>query len=210
MSQSVLIGCEYSATERDAFRALGFDAWSCDLKDCDRDPAFHIKGDVREAIKSRHWDMIILHVECTAMAVCGNRTYGKGKAKYHERLEAVEWTLETVKLALEHCQRVMVENPASIIFPLLRDHFNADVQYIHPWQHGHMEQKKTGLALWGRPRITEMENVYEAMMELPRNIRERIHFMSPGQDRRHERSRAYQGIANAFASQWGAYLKGQP
>jgi hypothetical protein len=203
---SALVGCEYSATVRDALRARGIDAWSCDLKPTDGDPTWHIQGDVREAIKSRHWDAIILHIECTKMAVCGNKHYGRGKPRHIERLEAIDWSVETVRLALENAAHVAAENPASVIFPVLRDELNADVQYIHPWQHGHPEQKKTGLALWGLPRIRETNNVHAQMMALPRKERERIFFMSPGADRGHERSRFYPGFANAMAQQWGDYL----
>lgn len=206
----VLIGCEYSATERDAFRAIGLDAWSCDLKPTDGDPRWHIQGDVREATKAQAWDCIILHVDCTAMGVCGNRHYGVGKPKHHERLAAIQWTVETVRLALECSPAVMVENPASVIFPILRDALNADVQYIQPWQFGHPEQKKTGLALWGLPRLIETDNVFDHMMTLPRKERERIHFMSPGPDRGHERARAYPGIAAAMAKQWGGHLTTRP
>lgn len=202
----VLIGCEYSATERDAFRARGFGAWSCDLKPTDGDPRWHIQGDVREAIRSRHWRLIVLHVDCTAMAVCGNKHYGRGKPKHGERIQAINWTRETVRIALHHCDSLALENPASVIFPVLRDELNADVQYVHPWQHGHPEQKKTGLALWNLPRLTETNNVHAEMMALPRNERERIFFMSPGADRGHERSRAFPGISAALADQWGDYL----
>ena len=203
---SVLVGCEYSATVRDAFRARGFDAWSCDLKPTDGDPRGHIQGDVREAIKSRRWSLIILHVDCTKMAVCGNRTH----ANTEGRSEAIKWTRGTVDLALEQADSVALENPASVIFPVLRREFGADVQYIQPWQHGHAEQKKTGLALWNLPRITPTNDVYEHMMTLPRKERERIFFMSPGEDRGHERSRFYPGFASAFAEQWGAFLKQVP
>jgi len=65
---TVLIGCEYSATVRDVFRAIGIEAWSCDLKPCDRDPRWHMQCDVRAAIRCRQWSLIILHIECTAMA----------------------------------------------------------------------------------------------------------------------------------------------
>jgi hypothetical protein len=203
---SVLIGCEYSATERDAFRAAGADAWSCDLKPTEGDPRWHIQGDVREAIKSRNWDTIILHVDCTAMAVCGNRTYGRGKPKHHLRQEAISWTVETARMALEQSPYVALENPASVIFPVLREQLGADVQYIQPWQFGHLEQKKTGLALWGLPRLAETSNVYAEMMKLPRNVRERIHYMAPSPDRAHERARAFPGIAGAMVSQWLAAL----
>lgn len=207
MGLSVLIGCEYSAIERDAFRAAAFDAWSCDFKPCDGDPRWHLQHDVREAITSRDWDLIILHLDCTKMAVCGNKHYGVGKPKHHERVEALAEAEEIARLALSVSPSVAIENPASVIFPMLRRALNADVQYIQPWQHGHPEQKKTGLALWGLPRIVETNNVNDRMMTLPRKERERIFFMSPSADRGHERSRAYPGIASAFVVQWGQHLR---
>jgi hypothetical protein len=203
---STLICCEYSATVRDAFRAQGIDAWSNDILPTEGDPRWHIQGDCRDAIRSRPWRLIVLHVDCTKMAVCGNKHYGRGKPRHHERLDAIRWTLGTVELALKTAPHVALENPASVIFPILRDHYNADVQYIQPWQHGHPEQKKTGLALWNLPRIQETHNVHGEMMLLPRSERERIFFMSPSADRGKERARFFPGFASAFASQWGSLL----
>lgn len=206
MTASVLIGCEYSATVRDAFRRRGYDAWSCDLLPTDGDPQWHIQSCVREAIRSRFWGLIILHLDCTAMAVCGNKHYARGNPKHGERIEAVRWSVGTVELALRNAPLVALENPASVIFPVLRKRLGADVQYIQPWQHGHPEQKKTGLALWGLPRISPTNNVYDEMMLLPKSERERIFYMSPSEDRGHERSRFYPGMAEAFADQWGSLL----
>lgn len=200
-----LVGCEYSATVRDALRARGINAYSCDILPTEGDPRWHVQGDIRDAIRSRQWDAILLHIECTAMAVCGNRHYAKGTPGYSDRLNAIEWSVGTVQLALDNCDHVAVENPASVIFPHLR-RMGADVQYIQPWEHGHPEQKKTGLALWGLPRIAVTKDVYAEMMALPRKERERIFFMSPGNDRGHERSRFYTGFADAFATQWGEFL----
>lgn len=204
----VMVLCEYSATVRDAFRARGFEAWSCDLLPTEGDPRFHIVGDCQAVLKRGWWDLVIMHVPCTAMGVCGNRTYGAGKAKHHERVEAIDWTLETVRLALASAECVALENPASVIFPWLRDVYDCgvDVQYVQPWQHGHAEQKKTGLALFDLPRLTETDNVYDHMMTLPRAERERVFFMSPGADRGKERARFYPGFAAAMAKQWGDYL----
>lgn len=204
--KSVLVGCEYSATVRDAFRARGFDAWSNDLLSTDRDPRFHLQMDVQQAIRLRQWSLIILHVDCTAMTVAGNRHYGQETPGYGKRLSAIGWTCETVELARQHAPCVAVENPASVIFPILRGAYGATVQYIHPWEHGHPEQKKTGLATWNLPPLVETDNVYDHMMTLPKRERERIFHMSPGPNRGHERSRFYQGFAEAMADQWGAVI----
>lgn len=204
----VLVLCEYSATVRDAFRKRGFDAWSCDLLPTEGDKRFHLMGDCQAVLRRGWWDLVIMHVPCTAMGVCGNRTYGIGKPKHHERIEAIEWTLETVELALQASECVALENPASVIFPWLRDVYDCgvEVQYVHPWQHGHAEQKKTGLALFDLPPLVETNNVYKHMMTLPRAERERVFFMSPGADRGKERARFYPGLADAMAKQWGDHL----
>jgi len=41
------------------------------------------------------------------------------------------------------------------------------------------------------------------MMKLPKNQRERVHYLPPGPDRWKELSRTFQGVADAFAAQWG-------
>lgn len=200
---AILVACEYSKTVSGAFRAEGFDAWSNDIILSDGDQNFHIQSDCKEAISSRYWDLIIIHIPCTAMGVCGNGTYGKGKPRHQERIDAIQWSLSVWDLALKHGKGVAMENPASVLFPVLRDQRGADVQYIQPWMFGHMEQKKTGLALHNLPRLSETDNVYDEMMKLPKRERERIFYMSPGPDRGKERARFYPGIADAMAEQWG-------
>jgi hypothetical protein len=200
---NVLISCEYSGTVRDAFLARGHNAFSNDLLPTESKPECHLQMDCIQAIRSRRWDRIIIHIPCTAMGVCGNSTYGTGKAKNHERKAAIEWSLMVWDTACEQSDCVAMENPASVLFPILRDKRGATIQYIQPYQFGHMEQKKTGLALHGLPLLTETNNVYAEMMKLPKKIRERIHYMSPSKDRGKERARFFQGVADAFAEQWG-------
>lgn len=196
-----LICCEYSDTVGSEFRKLGHLAITNDIIPTEGFPRWHIQGDCKDAIRSRRWDGIIIHIPCTGMAVCGNSTYAKGAPRHNERLEAVEWSLSVWDLALEHADRVALENPASVIFPFLRRK-GADVQYIQPYEFGHLEQKKTGLALHGLPRLKPTNNVYEEMMKLPKNVRERVHYMPPGPNRGKERARFYKGIAEAMADQW--------
>lgn len=200
---NVLICCEYSDTVGSAFRRHGHQAMTNDILPTEGMPLFHIQGDCHDAIRSGSWDLIVLHIPCTAMAVCGNSTYGTGQPKNDERHAAIAWSVETVQLALAHSPRVAVENPASVIFPVLRDQLGAVVQYVQPYQFGHLEQKKTGLALWGLPKLEETTNVRDKMMKLPKHIRERVHYMSPGPDRAKERARFYTGFADAMAVQWG-------
>jgi len=200
---NVLVACEYSNTVSGAFRLAGHDAWSNDIIKSEGPRKFHIQGDCKEAISSRYWDLIIIHIPCTAMGVCGNGTYGKGKPRHNERIEALEWSLSVWDLAKKYSRSAAMENPASVLFPALRDKRGADVQYIQPWMFGHMEQKKTGLALHNLPKLVKTNDVYEEMMNLPKKERERIFYMSPGPNRSKERARFYSGIADAMVDQWG-------
>lgn len=205
-----LVACEYSATVSNAIRATGRECWSNDILDTEGDPAWHIKGDCLAAIMSRRWSLIVIHIPCTAMAVCGNSTYAPGGIESEARRDAIDWTLEVWDAAISQAEHVALENPASVIFPILRDQRGADVQYVQPYQFGHMEQKKTGLALHRLPRLRPTDNVYPEMMGLPKKERERVHYMSPGPDRAKERARFYTGFANAMADQWPGQWTGQP
>lgn len=197
----VLIACSFSGEEREAFARLGHDSWSCDLRETEI-PGQHIVGDALEVIASTRWDLIILHPPCTAMALSGNRWYGRGMPMHFKRLQAISWTLHLWEVAVEHADRVMLENPTSVIFPVLKAR-GVEVQYIQPWMFGHTEKKKTGYALHNLPRLKETNNVREAMAGLPRSVTDRIHLMPPGPNREKERSRAYVGIVQAVAQQWG-------
>lgn len=175
----ILVACEYSGRVRDAFRALGHDAISCDLLPTDN-PGPHYQGDCFEAIKSRQWDLIIMHPPCTALTVAGNSTYGEGQRKYGERLEAVKWTVALWETAKSHSKAVAMENPVGVL-PRLGGLNPA--QYVQPYMFGHMEQKKTGLWLHNLPPLVETDNVYDAMMTLPKRERERLHYLPPSPDR---------------------------
>lgn len=69
-----------------------------------------------------------------------------------------------------------------------------------------MEQKATCLWLKGLEPLKPTNIVKEEMMLLPKNQRERLHYLPPGPDRWKERSRTYQGIADAMAMQWGGLV----
>jgi hypothetical protein len=198
----VLVCGEYSQTVTKEFRDFGHEAYSNDLLETEGNPAWHLQGDMGTPIYKQKWDLIILHVPCTAMAVCGNRHYAGTIA----RAQAIDWTLRMWRAAQNQAKHVALENPASVIFPHLRKR-GADIQYIQPWEFGHPEQKKTGFALHNLPRLVGTHDVYKEMMALPVAKRERIFRMAPSADRGKERARFYSGIAEAMADQWGYFLE---
>ena len=193
----VLIGCEYSGTVRDAFAAKGHDALSCDLLPSDAG-GNHYQGDLFDLLEDRY-DLIIAHPPCTALAVSGNAWYGERQPKYQERLDAVAWTVKLWEACKKASDRVCFENPVGVLprvggFP--------KPSYVQPYEFGHLEQKKTGLYLHNLPKLKSTNDVYEEMMQLPVNERQRLHYLPPSADRWKIRSTTYQGIANAMAEQW--------
>lgn len=183
----VLVACEYSGTVRRAFRALGHDAWSCDMLPSEDDSYFHYKCDVMEIIKEP-WSLMVCHPPCTHLSVSGARWF---KDKVVEQRYALDFVGKLLSCGIE---RICLENPVSIISSKIRK----PDQTIQPWQFGHGETKTTCLWLKNLPALahTSIVDGREA----------RVHKMPPGPDRWRERSRTYAGIAAAMASQWGALL----
>ncbi len=184
----VLIACEYSGRVRDAFRALGHDAWSCDLLPSESDPEFHFQCDINDVPMSYgdQWDLMIAHPPCTHLAVSGSRWF---KDKVAEQADALEFVRMLMDAPIP---KIAIENPISVISSRIRK----PDQIIQPWQFGHGETKATCLWLKGLPKLTPT-NVVEGREA-------RIHKMPPSPDRWKERSRTYQGIADAMARQWGS------
>lgn len=188
----VLVACEYSATVRDAFRARGFDAWSCDLLPTEGDPRWHYQGDVFDII-GNDWLLAIFHPPCTDLAVSGARHFA-AKVADGRQARALDFVQRLLDAPIPH---IALENPVSIISSRIRK----PDQIIQPWQFGHGETKATCLWLKNLPTLvpTDVVEGREA----------RIHKMPPGPNRWKERSRTYAGIAAAMAAQWGDYLLSQ-
>lgn len=182
---NVLIACEFSGVVREAFRAKGHNAWSCDLlpTDC---IGQHIIGNVLLLLE-QEWDLMIAHPPCTHLSVSGARHFAAKKESGVQQ-EAIDFFM-----ALANCNipRIAIENPISII----STHYRKPDQIIQPWQFGHGETKATCLWLKNLPPLTPT-NIVEGREQ-------RIHKMPPSPDRAKLRSITYQGIADAMANQWG-------
>ena len=182
----VLVACEYSGRVREAFRKLGHDAWSCDILESEDDSEFHIQTCIEDVINDG-WDLMIAHPPCTHLAVSGARHF---KAKQESGVQ--QEALDFVRLLLEaDIPKIALENPISIVSSKIRK----PDQIIQPWQFGHGETKATCLWLKGLPKLVPT-NIVEGREQ-------RIHKMPPSPTRWKERSRTYQGIADAMAQQWG-------
>lgn len=188
----VLVACESSGATRDAFRALGHDAWSCDLLPADTDPTFHIQGDCLPVI-AQGWDLVIGHPPCTHLASSGAKWW-KEKRADGRQAQGIALFLSMVDLCEKHAKAYALENPVGIMSTVYRK----PDQIIQPWQFGHGEMKTTCLWTKNLPLLVPTDIV--------EGREQKIWKMSPGPLRWKMRSKTYEGIARAFAEQWGGNL----
>lgn len=206
----VLVGCEFSGEVRDAFRAHGHEAWSCDLEDVEPEglyPEYHLRGDVRwflpnwdtpSSSKAWKWDLFICHPPCTFLCCSGSRWLYEGGRGRVDR-EPKRW-FDMQRAALFFRQvldtpvpRVAVENP--VMHKHARDLVGrGHDQLIQPWQFGHGEIKATCFWLRGLPKLSATKIVTGRTPRVH-------HAYGPGREK--ERSRTLHGIAGAMAAQWG-------
>ena len=204
----VLVACEFSGTVRRAFRALGHDAWSCDLleaEDADDRYCCHIKGDVLEILEDG-WDLMIAHPPCTRLTNSGVRWLkvpprGKTLKEMWQELDAACAFYRALRDA--PIPMKAIENPVMHCYAMKRLG-NVKRQVVQPHYFGDKAFKATGFELIGLPPLQRTH-----YMELPkRGTKEykewsAVHLASPGPNRWKERSRTKPGIAAAMAAQWG-------
>lgn len=187
----VLIVCEFSGIVRDAFRALGHDAWSLDVMPCERDPTYHIQMRIKDGcpatarLLAEGWDLFGTHPHCTYLALSGSKHFWRREQEQEQAVEFARWLLTAP------IPRIYLEQPKSVLSTRLRK-FD---QVIQPWQFGHGETKETWLWLKNLPPLVPT-NIVEGRVG-------RVHSIAPGITRKRERSRTFPGIALAMAEQWG-------
>lgn len=182
----VLVACEYSGAVRDAFLARGHEAMSCDFLPTER-PGPHYEGDVFDVI-DYPWDLMIAFPPCTDLTVSGARWFADKRMVGRQQAGAAFF----MRLAKADIPMIAIENPVGVMSSLWRK----PDQVIQPWQFGHGETKATCLWLKGLPPLKPtkiVEGREGRVLQLP-----------PGPDRWKERSRTFEGIAEAMAKQWGA------
>ena len=216
----VLIACEYSGRVRDAFIARGHDAISCDLLPTEA-PGPHYQGDVMDIIGDG-FDLMIAHPPCTYLAVSGLHWNGRTPG----RAQKTEDALDFVRMLMSaNVPRIAVENPVSCISTRIRK----PDQVIQPWWFGEDASKKTCLWLKGLPPLIPTDFVAPRMVccgsvvpggdkygcpicngakvARPRwgnQCDSGQNKLGPSDTRWKERSRTYEGIAHAMATQWGS------
>ncbi len=183
----ILAACEESQIVTCAFRERGHEAYSCDLLPCSGGHhEWHIRGDVIPLLLER-WDMILAFPPCTHLCSSGARWFAE-KRREGRQEQAIRFFMRFTDV---DCPRVCIERPVGIMSTIWRK----PDQIIQPWQFGHGETKATCLWLRGLPRLNPT-NIVDGRAE-------RIHRLSPCEERQRLRSKTYPGIARAMAEQWG-------
>ena len=189
----ILVNCEFSQIVTTALRAAGHNAFSCDIRETEGNPDWHMQCDAIEAAYSRRWDGMIAHPECTHLTLAGARWFYDKRFpnKAADRDKAIDFWLKLWNAPIE---MKAFENPQPLQYVM--DRVGRYSQKIQPWQFGDPETK--GVCLW----LDNLPPLVPTHYEKPATITARVWRMPPGPDRQKERSRFFPGIANAIATQW--------
>lgn len=202
----VLVACEFSGITREAFKAQGHDAWSCDLLPTEI-PGNHYQGDVTKIINDG-WDLLIAHPPCTYLSYAANHVWNvPGRAELRE--QAMEFFMMFVNAPIE---KIAIENPVGYPGKVYRK----PDQIIHPFYFGDRQLKRTCLWLKNLPKLwwwkqddlfgkrtaTEYPEPVYATQRADGTVKLR-HFTEAAHGG-HKRSYSFSAIADAMAKQWGA------
>lgn len=200
----VLVACEESQTVCKAFRALGIEAYSCDIQEpSGGHPEWHIQGDAVKEAYSGKYDMMIAHPPCTYMSKAGARwmypTAGNlSQERFKLAMEAKDMFMKLLNAPIKY---IAVENPVPLKVVGLPKHSQA----VQPYEYGHEYSKKTLLWLKNLPPLKPTGIVENYKPYLPSNTggKKRGQSYSRGTAKNaKESSKTFEGIARAMAEQW--------
>lgn len=213
----ILIGCETSGIGRRAFAARGHDVWSCDIDPAEDGSNRHVICDIRDGILTEGWDLLcVMHPPCTRLCRSGRRWMSgpghftpprklpKGRT-WPDMLAEFELGINVFTACWQApIDRVAIENP--VMNDLARARMPDDLpkpQIVQPFWFGEPAYKATG---WYRRGLSEL-SPSNRLSEPARGTDDwkawnRVHRMTPGQDRARLRSRSFAGMMDAAALQW--------
>ena len=215
----VLVACEESQTVCKAFRERGHEAYSCDIQEpsggC---PQWHILGDALKAVEGGQittmdgqthdvgkWDLLIAHPPCTYLTNAGAVRMRKNGEIVPERYAlAMEAKASFMAFYNADIPMIAVENPTPMKIVGLPPY----TQAIQPYEYGHPYSKRTCLWLKGLPKLhpTEILDHHEPYVNGGCKDAHGNYRRFQGRKERDPKTRAktFQGIAEAFADQWGS------
>ena len=206
----VLIACEESQAECEAFRELGHVAFSCDIQPCrpNGHPEWHIQGDCSTLIKGTtkfvtqvgeyvtvpHWDLIICHPPCTYICKVSSvqliRRTDEGTFINQERWKKMIDAARFFRKCLDaKAPYVAVENP----LPMKRAGLPKPSFFVDPSWFGVKYTKKT--LYW-------VKNLPPLMAEVEHSHPKSFVHSSRGK----YRSRTFPQLARALARQWSEFI----
>lgn len=205
----VLVACELSGVVREAFRARGHDAWSCDLQPAEDQSPFHWRGDVLELLEDTRsdpefwppFDLMIAHPPCQYLSSSGLHWNRRRPSRILKTEAAIAFA---VALWNAPIQKVALENPIGCLSKAIRK----PDQIIQPYDFGEDASKATCLWLRGVPLLKPTHRIDGRMAA---NGKERWanqtdsgqNRLGPSPTRAADRARTYHGVASAIAEQWG-------
>lgn len=225
----VLIACECSQTVCKEFRALGHEAYSCDIEEqYGGHPEWHIKGDCLEILRGGQmfktedgkehtidkWDLIIAHPPCTYLSNAATSKHSLKSSTLEEinertakRIQAQEFFM---KFANSNCEKIAIENPVGVMSTVYRK----PDQIIEPYQFADSVNdtenyitKRTCLWLKGLKPLQGNSLDKPGNAELfgrhPSGKARCWNEMQWQKNRAIVRSKTFPGIAKAMAKQWG-------
>ena len=202
----ILIACEFSGIVREAFRLRGHDAWSCDLLPTEI-PGQHIQDNVLKHLNDG-WDMVIAFPPCTYLTSAGLFHNKKSEERSIKTVEAAQFVKTIMNCAVH---KIAIENPSGY----LNTHWKKPSQILNPFQFGDEYVKRTCLWLKNIPKLVFYS--YNNKFGTNHIVKPKYYYISSGSNYRSgatldpskakrnssDRSRTFQGIANAMAEQWG-------
>lgn len=210
--KGVVLG-EFSGVVSAAFRAAGFECWSCDLLPTEGDPAWHIQQDFIEVAYGGNWDFAISHPVCTTLSNSGSKHLYVGGQKANgphfsrwEEMELGAWAYR--KLRDAPIKFKATENPV-MHGPGIAATKRGRVRFHHPHHFGDPFFKLTGFELQGFPPLVRTHYMTVPKPGTAEHKKwSKTHRMAPGENRGLERARFEPGFALALATQWGAFMRG--
>jgi hypothetical protein len=226
--KKILVACEESQAITKEFRALGYEAFSCDLlPSSGGHPEWHIQGDVFKIINDG-WDLMIAHPPCTFLSASGSgwlyhpddknlptqarRPHPKYPNRIQDRDEAVEFVKKIYESDIPY---IAIENPIG----MLSSQWRKPDQIVQPWMFGDEANKSTCFWLKGLPLLMPTDVVGKGeffewvdgksgkLKRQPMWYYKALSEAKTPEQRRTLRSKTFQGMAKAIAYQWSQVLK---
>jgi site-specific DNA-cytosine methylase len=206
----MLAACEHSGVVADAFKDLGWLAYSCDLKPSPgRENHFHCN--IYE-LQSNTWDLLIGFPPCTYLSYAGNGVWSDD-VRTRERINAMNFFFDLWEWDVKH---ICLENPRGIMYKVWRQ----PDQEVHPYYFGDPYLKRTGLWLKNLPLLTYQTEptLFDTITHNPKP--KPVYYGKNGKpyhwvdkhggdkDTQENRSIFSKAIAQAMATQWTNYICG--